>query len=479
MPKLFQRPWLASRCLPAAVVGFSLVVLGGAIVLSMLGLRARLQQGMANHDGEALSAVALMQQTAGEAEGEPAGDLSDPAEQFDLALSISRLKGVLGLRLFSPEGEFVNAAPAFITEGTLPPADLAALRSLRPVSHYHPKAHLAEIDLLSEGLTGAVPLLVVNVPLHRQGGTQLAGVAQFIVQGEGLARDYAALDRQLALQALLLFLIGGGILAGTLLLTFRRLERAHRLLAERTAGLLQANQELALAAKTSAVGAVAAHLIHGLRNPLSGLQSFVNSQLAEQGPSEHPEWNEAVATTRRMQGLIGEVVRILGEEQTKTEYEMTLAELAEVVGAKVAPRAHQAGIGFTVKREGEGVFSNQEANLIALILENLLHNALEATPAGKSVQLTLQSEDARFIFEVRDEGPGLPEAVRARLFTPCPSTKEGGSGIGLAISKQLASHLDGTLELRHNSASGCLFRLVVPRKSALPRRQPNSAAVAA
>jgi signal transduction histidine kinase len=67
---------------------------------------------------------------------------------------------------------------------------------------------------------------------------------------------------------------------------------------------------------------------------------------------------------------------------------------------------------------------------------------------------------------VRDQGPGIPEAVRARLFEPGPSTKEGGSGLGLAISRQLARHLGAELELAETSPRGSVFRVRLPRPAA-------------
>jgi two-component system, sensor histidine kinase RegB len=68
-------------------------------------------------------------------------------------------------------------------------------------------------------------------------------------------------------------------------------------------------------------------------------------------------------------------------------------------------------------------------------------------------------EGGVIVFEVRDQGPGLPAATQARLFMPCTSGKKGGGGIGLAISKQLAQSLGAQLELTQNSPSGCTFRL--------------------
>jgi len=81
----------------------------------------------------------------------------------------------------------------------------------------------------------------------------------------------------------------------------------------------------------------------------------------------------------------------------------------------------------------------READLILLILENLVQNALEATPPGKSVEVRVTGDDATLSFAVCDEGAGLSPAVAARLFTPGPSSKKGGGGIGLALALPLSA----------------------------------------
>ncbi len=458
--------WPSRRAVPGGfphfatglVIALALVVLAGAIVGAVLRLRHKIREEIAHHDGEVLYAVSRMQQFADESSGDLDASLADPASQFTHVLTISRLAGVIGIRLFAPDGKFINAFPAYISEVPLAPADLPTLRALQPVSHYLPAAQLGQFDLLSLDDRAPVPLLVVNIPLHPSDRSRLLGVAQFVIEGSSIARAFAALDRSLFVQATLIFLAGGGLLSLGLVLAFRRLERANRLLAERTASLLRANQELALAARTSAVGAVTAHLIHGLKNPLSGLQSLVNNHL----DGTCADWQEAIATTRRMQTQINDVVRILGEQRAGVEYELSLAELAEVITAKAAPAAADAGVHFTAILDAHATLSNREADLIVLVLDNLIRNALQATPRGRSVRLHLTRAEDGVAFDVADEGPGLPPAVRERLFTPCRSTKEGGSGIGLAISRQLAAHLGGTLELHRDSARGCVFRLTVP-----------------
>jgi signal transduction histidine kinase len=248
-----------------------------------------------------------------------------------------------------------------------------------------------------------------------------------------------------------------------LLWAFRRLQSANRELARRTASLLEANQELALRAKTGALGAVTAHLLHGLKNPLSGLERFVNGHAASPDAAGDEDWRSAVATTRRLQSLVNEAARVLREEEGALSYELSLLEMVELITAKTQPIASEAGVTFAVSQTAAGILENRSANLLALILFNLLQNAIQATPRGKSVTLTVADIASGGVeCRVVDEGPGIPDTVRPRLFTPVKSAKEGGSGIGLAISRQLADHLGASLELLQSSTAGSVFRLRLP-----------------
>ena len=119
--------------------------------------------------------------------------------------------------------------------------------------------------------------------------------------------------------------------------------------------------------------------------------------------------------------------------------ELSLAEMVGIISAKVQPLCAQRGVELEVRQNAQAVFPNRSANLIALILVNLLQNAIEATPSGQRVSLLLARDGDCILAEVRDQGPGFPEG--RTVFTPCQSSKDGGSGSGLAISQQLANHL--------------------------------------
>ena len=462
-----EQLFLRSRRLPWVLIGVTLLILAATILLASLQLRAEIRKQIAGRDGEVLHPVAILQL---EAEIELLGPITDPANLLPVVLKTARLlKSVVATRLFDANGRFVEAFPPYVQEGALEAENLPALRRLKPVSHFLQAVPLSRLFLPEDDAPEAdktIPLLEVNVPLHAGAENRLIAIAQFNIEGSGIAAEFQQLNQHLALQGLIAFFVGGGILVITITWAFRRLRQAHQLLAERTSSLLRANQELALAAKTSAVGAITSHLIHGLKNPLSGLQNLMSGLALPEAASPEADWGQAVIAARRMQSLINQVVNVLREEEGSVQYEITLSELAEMVSDKVRPLSVETGVKFLSGLNGQVVLPNRAANLVALILVNLTQNALQATPKGNAVTLSLTECGEQIVCEVRDQGPGLPPELAAHLFAPCKSSKEGGSGIGLAISKQLANHLGANLELKSNSPEGCVFVLRVPKNVA-------------
>jgi signal transduction histidine kinase len=459
------------------VIGLALAVLAGVIGSTALQVRKGIRGQIAGRDGEVLHAVVMAQFAEDAAEG-VADSINDPGVQLTVMLKASQLKGVLGIRLFNSDGEFVQGFPPDLREGQLDAAELSELRLLRPASHFDPEVPLESLfysnpDRAHTNDTMA-PLLKVNLALHEE-SRPLAGVAQFLIEGQSLAGEFARLDRHLIRQALAAFAVSGGLLALALAWAFRRLDKAHRLITERTENLIRANQELALAAKMTALGAVTVHLIHGLKNPLAGLQNFVTAH-SSGTTAAAADWDQAVASTRRMQTLINQVVTVLHEEQTSTHYEITLGELVEMVTAGVRQMSRESGVSFIASVETDGVFPNRVAHLVAFILANLAQNGLQATPLGGNVHLRISRAAGHLLFEMRDQGGGFPKGQP--LFMPCRSDKEGGSGLGLALSKQLANHLGADLDLATNTPQGCVFILRLPDTSRAARSDRDTITLA-
>lgn len=447
-------------------VSLALTVLGLTILGGWFHVRSLVRRQIVQRDAEALHATTLMEQLDAHAGVE--GDLlvTDQQIGLDAAVRASRLKGVMGIRFFNPAGQFTDSFPATIMPRQLSAQALDSVRRLQPFSRFAPDTPLSEIFIyLPQFATGNIPrvaTLRVTVPLHRRDSTNLAGAAQFIVEGDSIAQEYARLDRHLGGLAATAFAVGGFLLVTMLWPAFRQVGRLNRELAQRNERLTRANQELALAARASALGAVSAHLMHGLRNPLASLSQFVSGQGSGVALPDNEEAQDALTAARRMQSLVEQTLEVLADARGEPAYEVTLKELLDGARQRVEPLASKRGVRLSTGGAGDQMLSSRAANLLRLILVNLLENAVQVTSPGLNVSLTADLQDGRLTMLVRDQGPGFPDHLLPSLFLPCRSTRQGGSGLGLAISKQLAEHLGANLALWQNTSSGCVFALDLP-----------------
>jgi two-component system sensor kinase FixL len=99
------------------------------------------------------------------------------------------------------------------------------------------------------------------------------------------------------------------------------------------------------------------------------------------------------------------------------------------------------------------------------VLINLMRNAMEAMRDSERRELTVRTMPADgdlVAVEVSDTGPGISEEVAARLFQPFVTSKAGGMGIGLSISKRIIESHGGTMEARRSDEGGALFRFTLP-----------------
>lgn len=440
--------------IPAAVMTVTVGVFVGAIMLMMSQLRERLREKVMQQDTLVLQAAATMQAEAGNTSGE---------DQLTAMLETSGVnKDTFALRLFDKNGKFRECFPPTLFHTQLAPEALEAVANGSTYSRFEPSYDISG-EYIAGTYTGAKtadPVIFATVPIKDEKG-QVIGAAEFGLAAGHIVGQLREIDHEIAMSEFRFSLVGGSAILLLLAWAFGRLGKANELLAERTANLLKANHELTLAAKTSAVGAVAAHLIHGLKNPLFGLQAFVAVKSETEGTNE---WKAAIDSTKRMQQMIADVVRIMREESGQSSYEVTLPELVGILESKLSPQAKEASVQLDLHARGDWALPNREANLIILVLTNLIQNAIQASKPGQTISLRTSEQENSVCFDLTDQAGGLPPALLEHLFTPCQSSKKGGTGLGLAISKQLANHLGGRLELVKTDTSGTTFRLSIPRE---------------
>ncbi len=445
----------------ALTVGMFAVVVAAVTLQLRRGLHAQVLEGHA----ETLAAVAALQLDTG-ADEIGAGLEIDavPGALFVAVLKTARFRDVIGVRVFDLRRTQAGTDGLLVDLPPPTPAEWERLERGETLARLHGRPPVEEMFVTPAG--GEAGVAEIWVPLRRGGARRVIGAAQLWIDAKALRQELAVHDDRLWVQAAIAWGAGAGVIVVGMAWAFRRIGRANRELRARSEDLLRANRELTLSAKTSALGAVTAHLIHELKNPIAGLESLVAAQAAGDGAGRGDAEGEMAAAsqlTGRLRRMVNDVVGVLRDEQTDAGFELTLAEIGDVLQGKLAAEAGARGLTLAVATTGDAALPARRANLVGLILNNLVQNAFEAAPSGSRVEVRASARPGgrEIEFEVADAGAGLPEHVKARLFQPCTSSKAGGSGLGLALSQRLAQHAGGRLELVRSDARGTCFRLVL------------------
>ena len=461
-PEVFSPSSSPGRAVRAGVLALTVGVFAAVVLAVTMQLRTGLRDQVLGAQAEVLAAVATLQLDTAAGDFGPDLEIEKvPGALFVAVLKTAKYRGVVGVRVFDAN-RVLNAADGLL--GELPPPadpDWSRVIAGAPFARLRPGLATDEMFLVPPASPGEI--VEAWVPLRRSGAQKLFGAAQFWLDAEVSRAELRDHDGRLWQQAAVAWLLGSTVIVLGLGWAFRRLERTNRELRARSEDLQRANRELVLSAKTSALGAVAAHLMHEIKNPLAGLELIVAGQ-ADAGARGDAGGELAAASelTRRLRTMVNDIAGVLHDEQTGAAFELTVADVADLAAAKARPDAQVRGVFLEVAAACAVSIAGRRANLATLVLRNLLQNAIEATPRAGTVRLAGRAGEGGAVeFLIEDGGGGLPAEVRARLFQPCASTKPGGSGLGLALSYQLAQQAGGKLELVRSDARGSSFRLVL------------------
>jgi signal transduction histidine kinase len=444
---------LPRPALLALVTTVLLVAIFGTLVLRFRReLQAEIHQTIIERDAAVLYPVVLHQ---------IAGESMHPDDRLAAVLRSAGQRGMLAVALFDQNGRphrSVTAEQSFVD---LPVEDFLQLAAeRRPISRYHPRFPL---ELAFPGLAllePEAPVLEVLLPLQLESNEEFLGVARYHIDARALAAELTAIDARVERQTAATLGIGAALIAVVVASASYGLRRAHRTVAERNERLLRADFELTLAAKASAIGQITSHLLHGLQGPVAGLRATMASVPA--GPAEEaPDWESVRGYIDRLQALIEETVRLLGDTAEHNTYGLSGDELTDALRNRNAALAAQREVHLEVANAFHGSIDNHRGGLLCLIGNNLIDNALRATPPGGHVSAHLGASPTGVLLRVSDEGTGIPAELRGCLFEPGRSGRPGGTGLGLAISRLLARQIGAQLELRMTGPRGSVFELHV------------------
>jgi signal transduction histidine kinase len=249
---------------------------------------------------------------------------------------------------------------------------------------------------------------------------------------------------------------------------YARVERQATELRATLATLEATQDQLIHAERLATVGAVVARVSHEVRNPLATIGGFAGML------RKSPDDPRRVA---RDAGIIAEEVRKL-ESLLKEMLDFTSPRPPRLARLDVdslvrsfvevhRPELAAAGIGLTLDLEPELPWASADANQVQQVLLNLWQNAvqaLEGAPAGRERRIGLRTwqQDGAVRLAVADTGSGIPPDLLPRIFTPFFTTKQRGTGLGLAVVKKVIDDHHGSLLVESEEGRGTTFVVALP-----------------
>ena len=199
---------------------------------------------------------------------------------------------------------------------------------------------------------------------------------------------------------------------------------------------------------------------HELRTPLAALKTQAQVALrATESADREAALQHVLTGVDRATHLIEQLLTLarVDPEMASAHYQpVSLRQLAADALGLIEPLAHQKHIELALEESDEALI-NGDAGPLAILLRNLLDNAVRYTPAGGQVSVTVSHQKNQgVVLEVCDTGPGIPEEERARTlerFYRIPGSGVQGSGLGLSIVQRIAARHRARLVL-HSGANG-------------------------
>jgi signal transduction histidine kinase len=257
----------------------------------------------------------------------------------------------------------------------------------------------------------------------------------------------------------LVVLLAGAGLTAMVLMFNRALTRQVEL---KTKELLESQERLLHSERFAAVGEAAAYVSHEIKNPLmviGGLAHQVEKRL-----ENHPEAREKLqiiqAEVKRLEGFLWDLRDFLRPVKPSKQ-EVDLNGLIREVENLMREAAQEKGVAMEDRLSSLPPIQ-ADPNQLRQVLVNLIKNALEATECGGKIFLSTEARDGWVNFSVRDTGKGMAGEVLEKIFHPFFTTKDKGTGLGLAVIHKIITDHHGTITVESAANQGSTFTVKLP-----------------
>ncbi len=211
-----------------------------------------------------------------------------------------------------------------------------------------------------------------------------------------------------------------------------------------------------------------ANVSHEFKTPINAIEGYATLLQGGNGDEQQQSYVDRILlNTRRLSMLVGNILLLSKVSNHSIPIAKTKYRVDEQIRQAIVllePQWSERNAEFDV--DLDEVTWNGPESLMHHVWSNLIGNAIKFGPEGGLIRIELKQTESRFVFSVVDEGNGVPEAERQRIFHKFyqldSSHKQEGNGLGLALVKQIIDGCDGDIEVENLDQGGCKFTVTLP-----------------
>jgi signal transduction histidine kinase len=223
--------------------------------------------------------------------------------------------------------------------------------------------------------------------------------------------------------------------------------------------------ELLQAERLTLLGTMVSSIVHDLKNPMSAIVSSVDYLERRSSDDYTHTLSGIIRSSADRMMLLTEELLDFARGTAKLRYRSTTADrLLKALDQEILLQVRSTPVRLVVEQRSTSELWLDEGRMTRC-LSNIVKNALEAVKTAGKIRLVFEEQGAQLLITIADNGPGIPEELRARVFEPFVTyEKKGGTGLGLSIARSCVEAHGGRIWLGSETGKGTTFYVLLPRQ---------------
>jgi nitrogen-specific signal transduction histidine kinase len=237
----------------------------------------------------------------------------------------------------------------------------------------------------------------------------------------------------------------------------------------------QLRTQLDFSTRLAAISRLTGGVAHEIKNPLNAIA--LHLEILRSRLTEFPDMQPEVEVISSEISRLDRVVKTFLDFTRPVDLQMRTVSMPDVVkqvAHLISPEARRAGVQVEVETGSGELVIRADEDLLKQALLNVVNNGVDAMDKGGQLVLRLERSGEDVLVSIQDQGAGIPDRVKEKIFNLYFTTKPSGSGIGLAMTFRIVQLLNGSIDFSTASGIGTTFRLRFPAvEVTAPASQPG------